>query len=273
MEKSLLDRIHKAELYLLLSFDSICRKNNLTYFLDSGTALGAVRHGGFIPWDDDIDVGMPRKDYEKFIRICHDSLPGDIFLQTRNTDKNYLRHYAKLRLKGTFFPEEDVRLPLYKEKGLFIDIFPYDDISNNRLLSKIKIRVSVEIYHIIRTWRSRIISSSRVMRWIQSVIRKVPKNKIDRLDEYYGRFCQREKKNSNLMTCFFWRMTTYHSYIFEKERLFPVQDISFEGHSFSMVNDADYYLSLLYGNYMVLPPENQRESHLQGTVDFGESSF
>ena len=101
LENNLLDSIHRVSLYLLLEFDRVCKENNLTYSLDSGTALGAVRHGGFIPWDDDIDVGMPRKDYETFLRIAQDLLPSDIFVQTSHTEQNYKRNAAKLRLEGT----------------------------------------------------------------------------------------------------------------------------------------------------------------------------
>ena len=117
-----LKRIQAAELYLLVAFDKVCRDNGLTYFLDSGTALGAVRHGGFIPWDDDIDVGMPRKDYERFMQIGQNLLPSNIFLQNRDTEANYLRYAAKLRLEGTVFPETN-ELP-YQHNGIFIDIFP-----------------------------------------------------------------------------------------------------------------------------------------------------
>ena len=271
---SVLERIHRAELYLLLSFDSICRDHGLSYFLDSGTALGAVRHKGFIPWDDDIDVGMPRKDYEFFLDNAQELLPNDIIIQTSKTDCNYLRHYAKLRLKDTFFPEKDARLHLYKQQGLFIDIFPFDNLPNSILWAKVKIKLSVELYHVISTWRSSVISSSRMRKCFQRVIRRIPEKRIMWLDGVYERFCRSNNiRETKYLTCYFWRMTTYHPFIFEKSRLLPVKETLFEGFPFFSVRDPDYYLSMMYGDYLQLPPIDKQISHLNGSVDFGETSF
>ena len=81
-------RIQETELEILIKFDEVCRESGLEYFLDAGTLLGAVRHGGFIPWDDDIDVGMPRRDYDKFLEIGQKRLGDSFFLQSRETDGN-----------------------------------------------------------------------------------------------------------------------------------------------------------------------------------------
>ena len=105
MESDSLELLHKVQLDMLVKFDRICAEHGLAYFLDSGTALGAVRHGGFIPWDDDVDVAMPRADYEKLLEIGARGLPDQLYLQTYETDPAYMMPFAKIRLGNTFFPE------------------------------------------------------------------------------------------------------------------------------------------------------------------------
>lgn len=91
--------VQHIELEILKKIDEVCKKHNINYWLDSGTLLGAVRHQGFIPWDDDIDIGMLREDYEKFLKVAQKDLGDDYFLQTRSTDKNYPLVFAKVRKK------------------------------------------------------------------------------------------------------------------------------------------------------------------------------
>ena len=269
-EDTILKRIQQAELYLLVAFDKVCRENGLTYFLDSGTALGAVRHGGFIPWDDDIDVGMPRKDYERFMQIGQSLLPSNIFLQNRDTEANYLRYAAKLRLEGTVFPETN-ELP-YQHNGIFIDIFPFDNIPSNRFLAKLNVKYVVELCHIVRAYRMEgdSESPSRSKQILNRINKKLPKQWINRIEDYVLRYAQRnENKNTGKMTCYFWRMSQTKQYLFDTLRMLPVKDISFDNNTVMIMKDPDYYLKLMYGDYMKLPPEDQRKAHHQREVDFG----
>ena len=96
-----LENMHKIQLNMLIEFDKICRRNNIKYILDAGTLLGAVRHKGFIPWDDDIDVRMLRDDYEKFCVVANKELPETMFFQNYKNDKGYPWMYSKIRMKGT----------------------------------------------------------------------------------------------------------------------------------------------------------------------------
>ena len=265
-----LDRLHKAELYLLVEFDKACRKSGLTYFLDSGTALGAIRHGGFIPWDDDIDVAMPRTDYERFMEIGQDMLPHNIFLQNRQTEKNYRRYAAKLRLDGTVFPETD-DLP-FEHNGIFIDLFPFDYLPNNRFLAKLDVKYVVELSHIIRANRNKTESDSpsKFRRVLDGFIKKIPSNWIDKLERHCVNHSKRyQNKPTKYVTCFFWRMSQTRQYLFASEKMFPVKDFIFDGHSVSIMKDPDYYLRLMYNDYMKLPPIEQRIAHCRGEVVFG----
>ena len=125
MNKEEQEKLKQIELNLLVCFKEICEKHKLDYFLTGGTLLGAVRHKGFIPWDDDIDVGMPREDYETFLRVASSCLPDGIFLQTRKTDPEVPFNFAKLRDSRTTFIETSIK-DLDINHGVYIDIFPID---------------------------------------------------------------------------------------------------------------------------------------------------
>lgn len=271
IDDSSLKNIQKAELYLLVEFDKVCREQGLTYFLDSGTALGAIRHGGFIPWDDDIDVSMPRKDYDRFMEIGQSYLPDNVFLQNRRTEKNYIRYAAKLRLKGTVFPETD-GVP-YEHNGIFIDIFPFDNIAGNRFWARFNVKTVVEMLHVIRTYRGHDlgVSPSRVRRGISMIIKRMPEWFINSLEKFCLKIAQRNKdKETRFMTCYFWRMSQTKQYLFETSKMLPVKDVLFEGQKVKIMNNPDHYLTLMYGNYMQLPPEEKRVVHRKGDVDFGD---
>ena len=117
--------LQEEGLKILSEFHRICEAHNLLYILDYGTLLGAVRHKGFIPWDDDIDVSMPRKDYEKFLEVCEYSLKESFLLQTNKTDPNYFYPYAKLRISDDRLKENLVS-HFDMIHGPWIDIFPFD---------------------------------------------------------------------------------------------------------------------------------------------------
>lgn len=130
-----LDKIKKIELNLLQEFIGVCSKLNLKYYVLGGTMLGTVRHHGFIPWDDDIDVALPREDYVIFCKKCQKFLPNHIFLQTRDTDPEYIAGFAKLRDSNTTFIETSIK-DRNINHGIYIDVFPLDRYPDNALKQK-----------------------------------------------------------------------------------------------------------------------------------------
>ncbi len=122
-----LNKLHETLIELLDEFVRICKKHNLKYTLVAGTVLGAVRHSGFIPWDDDIDVGMLRPDYEKFLEVAPKELKDKYILDCFEQNKDYHLSFAKIKKNGTIFDEEAAH-HMNNHKGIFLDVFPLDNV-------------------------------------------------------------------------------------------------------------------------------------------------
>ena len=264
MESDSIELLHSIQLDMLVKFDKICGENGLTYFLDSGTALGAVRHHGFIPWDDDVDVGMPREDYNRLLELgSNGCLQDNLFLQTYKTDSAYPWPFAKVRLGDTFFPDFGVEKMKYK--GIYIDIFPYDKVPSNTKRAVWRIKVSRLFWFISIFSRRDYPGSNFFSKILTAVLHVMPKGIGVMLHRFYERYCIKfNSKDTEVYTCYSWNMSQYHTYLFEESELFPTKKVSFEGKSLCIVNNPDAYLTKMYGDYLVLPPEEKRKSHLKG---------
>ena len=169
MKKEILDRLHEEMLYIYHEIARICYKYRLTYFVVGGTLLGAVVHKGYIPWDDDLDIAMPREDYDVFINVCSKELDERFYLHHTSTDPDYWLPFAKVRLNSTVFLEEK-RKNVKSHAGIYVDIFPFDYASSmNHLTAKIKWRwityINNYVYYKV-TKGQRISFSSKILNWL-----------------------------------------------------------------------------------------------------------
>ena len=267
-----LRKVQLTELEVLLEFDRICEKYKLPYLLIGGSAIGAVRHGGFIPWDEDVDVGMLRKDYERFLEVCEQELSNKYFLQTYCTDRAYCGQFAKIRVNGTTFLEvEPSAANPEMHHGIFIDIFPLDHVPDNNVLARLQ-------YTLVRFLNSIIHTNGA------TVHKKTLKNLIKLAYSYPFKLLFSKAKLSRLCTRIAsWyndtrRVTNFFGrYGFAKETAprewfgKPVL-MEFEGHLLPLPEGWHDYLSQIYGDYMKLPPEEERGTHEIFLVDF-EHSF
>ena len=242
-----------VELYLLQILDEICKQNNLRYFLVGGTLIGAMRHNGFIPWDDDIDVGMLKPDFEKFLKIAESLLPEGVVLQRPN-DAYSAVTFAKLRDKKSFFGEANTLVGT--PHGIFVDVFPYEKMPN------LPYRF---VYRLVR-WRAGAFRRWRfaVLKQRQSIIAKFG-DCAKAVFWKIGHFavCMLWRSLCIILPGRGWHMAPEQEYPNRatEEQLFPTKEHLFEGLNFPIPNDWEWVLKTEYSNWRELPPEADRFCH------------
>lgn len=269
-----LRKLQNIELEILEELDRICTKYSIPYFLDSGTALGAVRHQGFIPWDDDIDIGMMRDDYEKFLRIALTELDQHYFLQTLETDPQCPCLFAKIRKNGTTYQENN-KAGMRMHMGIWIDIFPFDYISSDPNEQKRVITKAKKYRNLFMLKKIPHLSAGEGHRsaqyYLKAMIRKIAHICLQLFpDRYFKKKIQElidsGKNQKDYVTCLFYGKPI----VWRTNGIVPTGRIIFEGKEFSSVHDSDYYLKTQYGDYMQLPPKEKRFGHRPLFVDYGE---
>lgn len=253
-----LRQVQLIQLEMLEEVDRICRLCGIHYNIIAGTLLGAVRHKGYIPWDDDADVALLRTEYEKFREACVKELDHNRFyFQDHRNTPGYRWGYGKLRRKGTLFLRENQEHMPYKQ-GIFIDIFPLDAVSDIKL---------------IRTWQNfhcycirkvmwapvgRIVSKGRFLKGWYRILERIPANA---LYHYYDNYVRRQsgKRTKWVRILTFPTPNTEYGYL--REWYENSAGIVFENKVFQGIRDYDAYLKFKFGNYHELPPIEMRKVH------------
>lgn len=235
-------------LKILEYVDDVCRRHEIKYWLSSGTLLGAVRHKGFIPWDDDLDIEMLREDYLRLIKILKKERSEEFVLQINSTDRNYVAPYAKLRERTSIITEIEDKDKNYKYRGIFIDIFPLEK-TNVRLL-KLAEKIQNRVYFLSTIKNDRFGTKKVLMNILFFMANKLIypflrllSMSIDR-DVHYQTFG-----------------TGFYAPRFLRD-IFPLKEVAFEGKYFPGPRNADAYLTLLYGDYMKMPDLSTIQNHI-----------
>ena len=267
MEQSAqLKLLQEIELENLRMLMEICEKNHLRYYLIGGSLLGAMRHRGFIPWDDDIDVGLPRPDYKRFVKIAKDYLPAHMDIKTMTSDPNYKCYFTRLinNKKKIYWDHGQYTAVI----GVWMDVFPLDGLPKNRLLRKLQVfRVKLnkalykftQIDYVSTNRTNRPLSERVLIRFAQLThIGKLmdADKRLKKLDRAVQRY--------DYDTCAYaWNFSGCYG----KREIVPhiqlggSRTAQFEGMQVSIPEAAEDYLTSIYGDYMKLPPEDQRKSH------------
>ena len=253
-----LGELHTQQLRALDAIDRLCSAHGIDYVLLYGSLLGAVRHGGFIPWDDDVDIGMKRSEYDRFAAIASRELDDGFFLQTHESDAGYPLSFAKVRVDGTSFLEPGFANSRF-HNGIYVDVFPLDSAPNSAWAR----RVHANVLRLVKTAalsrsdnvrasglaRAVVYTSLRVltrpfplstlMGWqdrVASAFNSMPSDRLVSNGGPYG--YARETFPASIMS--------------------GSATLAFEGRSVPGPAEWDKYLSHLYGNYRELPPEHER---------------
>ena len=246
--------IQKIELNILEDFIQVCDKLNINYYLIGGTLLGAVRHHGFIPWDDDIDVCMLRKDYEIFVKNAQKYLNKNYFLQTYETDEEYPGCFAKIRDNNTTFLEENVK-DKNMNHGIFIDIFPLDNYyRHNKIKEKL---IYYKLYN--NVFRNSDTFAKRLFARIANIIYKnKPKLLLCKKQEKI--YKKKNGKESKYVTnyCGAWGVKK-ETHSIDSFKEFKI--VEFENLKVKIPVGYDSILTNMYGDYLKLPPKEKQVSH------------
>lgn len=241
------------ELEMLVEVDRICRKYGIEYSLDGGTLLGAVRHKGFIPWDDDADVIFTRHEYAKFCKACKKELDTKrFFLQDYRTDENYRWGFAKLRRKGTEYIRQGQEHMKYRT-GVYIDVFVVDNVPNGYLKRRLYYGANFCIRKVLYSELGMVAEKNVALRLLYRVLYKIPPKKMFHLRNCLVARCNR--KQTDLVSHVLYQYPSKESkYGMPSSCFRHYRDMEFEGMQFRTFVDYDSYLTLLYGDYMTPPP-------------------
>lgn len=255
-----LRELQLAELELLLEFQRLCQALDLRFYLTAGTLLGAVRHKGFIPWDDDIDVAMPRKDYDKLARLAPRSVSKGYVYQDYRTEPNFPYYFAKLRKRGTRVDEPILRA-VDMEQGIYIDVFPLDRCPGGRRATLLFKAVELLDCAVLGRVSSEFVCGYQkpYMRFLWRVLSRLPNKALFTLREGTRKLLGLGGKG--LCT-----VGGHHGYPRESYRpewFSQTVELEFEGHSFPAPAGWDALLENMYGDYMTLPPQAERTGHFE----------
>ncbi|WP_102348316.1 LicD family protein [Bacillus sp. Marseille-P3661] len=254
---------------IMIFIDKVCRDNDIIYYIMGGTALGAVRHGGFIPWDDDLDIFMTPKNYSKFKKALNKINSDNFVLQEWHVVDGYLE-YAKVRMNGTTFIEQVYKDRKEMHHGIYVDIMILHKCPNNHLIQKSVYYASKYVTLLAlsrRNWKPK----TYIQKLTLGLLKALPNNFISKCCyKFIYKFDSLEKDFSY---CYFITKANFNQGIFNKNLFEDPVDISFENTILMGPTNIKKYLELRYGDYMKLPPEKEQKAAIHAETFDTENSF
>ena len=255
-----MDIVHDRMLQIATEVDRICREQGFKCSLYGGSVIGAVRHKGFIPWDHDIDMCMPRKDYDKFVKYMKKHPNEKIFFSNYSAEKRYPNSWGKVRLNGTVFLEQELAPLTELHKGVFIDLHPIDNILPKLLPLQVKLAM---FWSSVGKVKSGIYNGSAKKRSIYKLFSWLPYGVINAL-------------RGGAMKMFKYLPTKYvYKVAHPNNGIYPIprctfedlMDHKFEDKTFYIPKNYDEFLTKRYGNYMEIPPESEIYDCCQSIIE------
>lgn len=266
--QEILDGVHQVELSILGEIERVCKQNNIEYFAYAGTLLGAVRHKGFIPWDDDIDIGMMREDYNRFLEVAPKELSNQFSIEHATINLNFPVYYAKVFKNGTLFVETHTKKSKVNQ-GIFVDVFPFDNAASSECARKLY-KKRIEFYNQLN--RAKVLSKASSVKpplkriiavlgrsILKVVLLPIPRSFLfNRMDEVVQMY---NKSDST------WVSSRGYAVV-RKNDLLPIKQLQFENIRIPVPQNADAMLRNIYGDYMTLPPAEKRVGHAPDIIRY-----
>lgn len=274
-----LKKIHTLLADMLEDIAAVCKKYDIKWILTAGGMLGAVRHQGFIPWDDDMDINMTRGDFNKLKDVFEAEL-GDKYVLAIPGDPGYPWTFPKIYKKGTKF--KGIQTTNYSECGFFVDIFILENTHNNKFLRY--------IHGLKATFYAAVVSAVRTKRFKKDYLKFTKNNRksyrsvklmifigklfwfksleswLKSADKCYSKVKKADSKYIVVPS----GTQHYFGELYLRDKMCTTKDVAFEDHFFPIPEDYDYYLSRRYGDYMTMPPVGERRNHVVVELDFGD---
>lgn len=267
MDQETLRRLQLMELEALKEVERVCSVLGLHFFLVGGSALGAVRHNGFIPWDDDIDIGFYREEYEVFIKEAPKVLDSKYYLETYETNIDHFLCYGKICINGTTYLQPNL---VHRDvhPGIFLDVFAIDAVPNGKWGRFRQKYATLAAYFFLR--KEPMTRLGKAVHWFSRVlIRILPKKTMHRIGIWFDRRASRYRREACDCVANLYGMAMYDKEVMPKEYVGTPRPHIFEDMQCAIPEQYDQYLTHVYGNYMEYPPEEERYSKHEGIeIDF-----
>lgn len=256
-------------LEIMKYIDAVCRKNGIVYYIMGGTALGAIRHGGFIPWDDDLDIFMTPQEYAKFKSVMEREGNPNYVLQEWRTVKDYLE-YAKVRMNGTTFIEENFKDRKNMHQGIYVDIMILHKVPESKFMQKMVYYESkfVTLYALSqRNWKPKNKGQAMMLR----LLKFLPCQFISKI--CYRHIYKYDDMTDNFKYCYWITPAKFRSGLFDKKFFDAPIDIPFEDAIFYGSKHIKDYLTYRYGDYMKLPSIEQQRAAVHAYIFDTEKDY
>ena len=275
-DPKVLRKLQLAELEVFKDFIKICDENGLSYFLFAGCAIGVERHKGFIPWDDDIDIGMMRSDYDRFCSLAEGGLPEGYSLHTSRNTTGYAAMFAKVYRDGTRFENQEAR-EASSSMGIFVDIFPYDQLYTDKRLRAKQVRTAsiaqkrAYLYHsssIVVPHKGFLGQLEQIgcsaMHVVEQLVSRGACSYQDLFDSCIA------DSNTGEVSDYCLTLSWPNMAPVPISEIFPLSSAVFEGSEFPVPRMTDKYLTTMYGDWKKIPSPDNRHTHLPLLLDFGD---
>lgn len=266
MKQENLKKLQSYQMNILDEVERICIKHNLKYFIMGGNLIGAIRHKGFIPWDDDMDIAMMREDYDKFLEIATKEIGDEFFVDYQENNEHYYLPFAKVRLNDSIY-EEPVQKDYKGHKGIWIDIFPLDNANKeDSLFIRLQTYLKESIHFIVAIKENVTSESNSIVKKVLKVIFKpITTRKLVNMQQKVMKW----NKNPNASYCIsFGAKYGMKKQTMLKTVFLPTTKLQYEDREYFAPGNYTAYLERVYPGYMIMPPEEKRITHNPRRIKF-----